>query len=110
MTWKSIKYSDDSFFSDSLSIDLLRKSHDPETGHVTLTFNFIFYPTVGNIQETIVVSVTNVQVAVWPQKSYINFRSSRDQTILRVPNGNSQLNLMFLNLNLTISSDYRAVK
>ena len=62
MTSKSIKYSDDSFFSDSLSIDLLRKSHDPETGHVTLTFNFIFYPTVGNVQETIVVSVTNIQV------------------------------------------------
>ena len=36
-----------------------------ETGHVTLTFNFIFWPTRGNVNESIIVMVQNQQGAQW---------------------------------------------
>jgi len=44
---------------------MIRKTHDPETGFVTLTFNLAFHPTIGNITETIVLSVSSATGATW---------------------------------------------
>ena len=44
---------------------MIRKSHDPETGYVTLTFNLAFHPTIGDITETILLSVSSATGATW---------------------------------------------
>ena len=49
----------------SISIEMIRKSHDPETGYVTLTFNLAFHPTIGDITETIILSVASATGATW---------------------------------------------
>ena len=46
-------------------MELLRKNHEPETGFVTLTFNLSFHPTIGDIRETIVLTVTSATGATW---------------------------------------------
>jgi len=60
-----IQFKRGSAFADAITIDLIRRQHDAETGHVTLTFNFIFWPTLGNVTESIIVAVSNAQGAQW---------------------------------------------
>lgn len=60
-----IQFKRGSAFADAITIDLIRRQHDAETGHVTLTFNFVFWPTLGNVTESIIVAVSNAQGAQW---------------------------------------------
>ena len=43
----------------------MRTIHDAESGQVTLVFNLLFYPLIGDVCETVVVSVSSVGSATW---------------------------------------------